>query len=82
MKNITVSIDFGTSNCAASWINPNTGIPEVVRFIESGTEKLPSVVHIANSGKISVGVTPYEDLERASPLDSEGYDEIINKYLG
>ena len=81
MKNITVSIDFGTSNCAASWINPNTGIPEVVRFKDSGSEKLPSVVHIADSGKITVGVTPYNNLEEASRMDGEERDEIINNTI-
>lgn len=81
MKNITVSIDFGTSNCAASWINPNTGIPEVVRFKDSGSEKLPSVVHIADSGKITVGVTPYYNLEEASRMDGEERDEIINNTI-
>lgn len=81
MKSITVGIDFGTSFCAASWINPNTGTPEVIRFKDSGAEKLPSIVHISNSGKITVGVTPYNNLEEASLMEGEERDEVLNNTI-
>lgn len=81
MNNIIVGIDFGTCNCSASWINPTTGNPEPIRFKDTGTEKMPSIVHISNSGKISVGLTPFNNLEEASFLDGEERDEILNNTI-
>lgn len=81
MSNIIVGIDFGTCNSSASWINPNTGVPEPIRFKDTGTEKMPSVVHISNSGKVSVGLTPYNNLEEASFLEGEERDEILNNTI-
>lgn len=63
---VTIGIDFGTSFCSASWINPNTGKPEAVRFKDTGSEKLPSVIAFSNSGKAFVGSGPYTQLENLS----------------
>lgn len=81
MTPITVGIDFGTSNCAASWINPATKLPEPVRFKDTGSEKMPSVVHISSSGKISVGLTPFNNLEEASFMEGEERDEVMNNTI-
>ena len=81
MTPITVGIDFGTSNCAASWINPATKLPEPVRFKDTGSEKMPSVVHISSSGKISVGVTPFNNLEEASFMEGDERDEVMNNTI-
>ena len=81
MTPITIGIDFGTSNCAASWINPATDMPEPVRFKDTGSEKMPSVVHISSSGKISVGVTPFNNLEEASFMEGDERDEVMNNTI-
>lgn len=59
----TIGIDFGTSFCSASWINPATGKPEAVRFKDTGSEKLPSIIAFSKSGKAFVGSGPYTQLE-------------------
>ena len=63
---VTIGIDFGTSFCSASWINPATGKPEAVRFRDCGSEKLPSVIAFASKGQPSVGSGPYMQLEDIS----------------
>ena len=60
---ITIGIDFGTSFCSASWINPATGKTEAVRFKDSGSEKIPSIIAFSKSGKALVGSGPYTQLE-------------------
>ncbi|UZJ40277.1 Hsp70 family protein [Prosthecochloris sp. SCSIO W1101] len=40
-----IGIDFGTSYTTAAWLNPKTGLPELIRFLDSGQEKLPSLVY-------------------------------------
>lgn len=68
---VTIGIDFGTSFCSASWLNPATGKPEAVRFRESGSEKMPSVVAFTRSNKVVVGDAPYLALEDAATADEE-----------
>jgi molecular chaperone DnaK (HSP70) len=51
----TISIDFGTSYTSAAWLNPATGQPEAIRFIENGKEKIPSLVYYPSSGDIVIG---------------------------
>lgn len=60
---VTIGIDFGTSFCSASWINPATGKPEAVRFKDTGSEKIPSIIAFSKSGKAFVGSGPYTQLE-------------------
>lgn len=40
-----IGIDFGTT-CKVAWINPFTGLPEAIPIVDSGSNLLPSVVHI------------------------------------
>ena len=60
-----IGIDFGTSFCSASWINPVTKRPEAVTFHETGTQKMPSVVYYQPDGNVLVGKTAYNYLEDA-----------------
>lgn len=62
----TIGIDFGTCFCSASWINPNTGNPEAVRFRDCGSEKMPSVIALTAQGNAFVGSGPYMQLEELS----------------
>lgn len=70
----TIGIDFGTSFCSASWINPNTEKPEAVRFKDCGNEKLPSIIAFSNSGKALVGSGPYTQLEDIA-IDSSLHED-------
>ena len=58
-----IGIDFGTSFCSASWVNPQTGRPEVITFHETGTAKIPSVVFLPDKGEPIIGQGPYRQLE-------------------
>lgn len=51
----TISIDFGTSFTSAAWINPKTEQPEPIRFIDTGMEKIPSLVYYPPKGEAIVG---------------------------
>ena len=65
----TISIDFGTSNTSAACLDPNTGKPEPIRFIDNGKEKLPSLVYYPKDGDIVVGepaLTPLTQLNKYS----------------
>jgi molecular chaperone DnaK (HSP70) len=68
---VTIGIDFGTSFCSASWINPITGNPEAVRFSDTGTEKMPSIVAFTSSDEIRIGNVPYQALEDAASADED-----------
>lgn len=39
-----LGIDFGSSYCTVSWLNPQSGKPEAVKFNGDGSVKLPSVL--------------------------------------
>ena len=46
----TLGIDFGTSFCTVSWINPKSGKPEAVVFDGDATVKMPSVMLATKDG--------------------------------
>lgn len=71
----TIGIDFGTSFCSASWINPATGKPEAVRFKECGSEKLPSIIAFNAKEQAFVGSGPYMQLEELSANTSLSQEE-------
>ena len=77
----TIGIDFGTSFCSASWINPATGKPEAVRFKDTELFKIPSVVYISPKGTVIVGQSAFENLEDAQGLADKDRDEIINNTI-
>lgn len=47
-----LGIDFGSSYCTVSWINPQSGKPEAVKFNGDGSVKLPSVLLSTEDGFI------------------------------
>lgn len=65
---VTIGIDFGTSFCSASWINPATGKPDAIRFKDTNSEKLPSIIHVDKHNNIQVGRVAAYALEE----DAEG----------
>lgn len=83
---VTIGIDFGTSFCSASWINPATGKPEAVRFKDTGSEKMPSIIAFSKSGKAFVGSGPYTQLENLAVdptlTEEEREMQLCNFYTG
>lgn len=83
---VTIGIDFGTSFCSASWINPATGKPEAVRFKDTGSEKIPSIIAFSKSGKAFVGSGPYTQLENLAVdptlTEEEREMQLCNFYTG
>ena len=62
-----ISIDFGTSFCTASWINPKTNVPEAIMFPNAvNYYKIPSVVMFPQKGDPIVGYKVYQQLENAA----------------
>lgn len=45
-----IGIDFGSSFSTVSWINPNSGKTEIVKFNGDGSVKLPSMVFASDEG--------------------------------
>lgn len=72
----TIGIDFGTSFTTAAWINPKTGLPEPIKFIETGLEKIPSVVFYSKYGP-EVGTLAYERIEKLNDYPKEEREEIL-----
>ena len=67
-----ISIDFGTSFCTASWVNPMTNVPEAIMFPNAvNYYKIPSVVMFPQNGVPIVGYRAFQQLENAaSAVDS------------
>lgn len=76
----TIGIDFGTSYCTASWINPSTRKPEPIRFIDNGQEKMPSVVYYQN-GKPVVGHLAYEMIEKLNHYPPDDRETILTNIV-
>ena len=71
-----IGIDFGTSFCTASWINPSTGQPQVIRF--DGHEKIPSMVYFPADGEPMVGWTAFQMIENCRTMErEEEVDEVM-----
>ena len=63
----TIGIDFGTTFTSASWVNPVTGFPEAITFLNAVDKcKIPSIVYFAPDGKPLVGYAPYMQIENAN----------------
>lgn len=62
-----IGIDFGTSFCTASWINPSTGQPQVIRF--SGHDKMPSMLYFPTAGEPMVGWTAFQMIENCRTME-------------
>lgn len=76
-----IGVDFGTSFCSASRINPDTQKPEVITFVEDGNVKMPSVVYIEDDNTISVGSGPAKQLERISRMPNDFRTKITQRTL-
>lgn len=62
-----IGIDFGTSFCTVSWVNPNTNMPETIMFPNAvNYYKIPSVVMFPAKGTPVVGYKAYQQLENAA----------------
>lgn len=72
-----IGIDFGTSFCSASWVNPQTGRPEVITFHETGTAKIPSVVFFPDKGEPYVGQGPLMQLENLGGLRDDQRQMVL-----
>ena len=72
-----IGIDFGTSFCTASWINPRTKLPEAITFHETGKQKMPSIVHYAANGNVVAGEAAYNLLEDSGRITDEGERNAI-----
>ena len=74
----TLGLDFGTTFCSASWINPKTGFPEAVTFPNAVDGcKIPSIVYFPPKGEPIVGFAPYIQIENAS---TQADREMIHRY--
>jgi formylglycine-generating enzyme required for sulfatase activity len=67
----TISIDFGISNTTAAWLDPKTCEPKPIRFIDNGTEKLPSLVYYPANGDVIVGELALTPLTRLNQFKNE-----------
>lgn len=79
-----IGIDFGTSRSSASWINPNTGKPEAVRFKDSSSEKLPSIIAFNSKEQPFVGSGPFMQLEELfanTSLSQEERDALLPYFV-
>lgn len=76
-----IGVDFGTSNSAASRLNPVTKAPEIITFIENGLSLIPSLAYINDEGEIDVGLLPQLQLERLSRYDAATKQKIIGHTL-
>lgn len=71
-----IGIDFGTSFCSASWINPRTRLPEAIIFHDISMQKMPSIVYYGPDG-IMVGMAAYNQLENSSGMKPEMRRQIV-----
>ncbi|MBQ9355764.1 MAG: Hsp70 family protein [Prevotella sp.] len=72
-----IGIDFGTSFCSASWVNPQTGRPEVITFHETGTAKIPSIVYFPDNGEPNVGQGPFMLLDNIGGLREDQRQMVL-----
>jgi len=77
----TIGIDFGTSFCSASWVNPITQKPESIIFNETGTVKIPSVIFFPESGEPQVGLGPYQQIESCGGFTEEQQIPILKNTI-
>nr|WP_320190665.1 Hsp70 family protein [uncultured Desulfobacter sp.] len=60
-----LGLDFGTNYISASYVNPASGRPEPVRFMDNGQEKMPALVYYSEQG-VLVGQGVQSMLEQLS----------------
>ena len=75
-----LGIDFGSSFCTVSWLNPQSGKPEAVKFNGDGSVKLPSVLLCTDDG-FMVGFEAASYLEEVSKLPYEQRIEFMANFI-
>ena len=45
-----IGLDFGTNFISASRLNPESGKPEIIRFLDNGQEKMPALAFYNEHG--------------------------------
>lgn len=74
----TIGIDFGTTFSSASWVNPKTGFPEEIKFLNAVDKcKIPSIIYFQPQGKPLVGYAPYMQIENANTAADR---DVIHRY--
>ena len=71
-----IGIDFGTSFCTSSRLNPVTGKPEVITFHETGLQKMPSLVYYSPDG-VMVGDSVADMLENSANMPEEDRTDLF-----
>ena len=71
-----IGIDFGTSYCTSSRLNPVTGKPEVITFHETGLQKMPSLVYYSPDG-VMVGDPVADMFENSVSLPEEEREDLL-----
>lgn len=75
-----LGIDFGSSFCTVSWLNPQSGKPEAVKFNGDGSVKLPSVLLCTEDGFI-LGFEAQSYLDEVSKLPYEQRMEMMADFI-
>ena len=75
-----IGIDFGTTFCTASWVNPKNNTPEAIMFPDAvNVYKIPSVVMFPEKGNPIVGTPAYLQIENAA--SSASMDVIMSRTI-
>ena len=75
-----LGIDFGSSYCTVSWLNPNSSKPEAVKFNGDGSVKLPSVLLGTEDG-FMLGYQAASFFDEISKLPSEQRMEMLANFI-
>ncbi len=68
----TLGIDFGTTKTLVSWLNPQTGKPELIR-LGRGSDYLPTSVFVEEDGSMVFGNDADDELARDAIRYSRGF---------
>lgn len=72
-----IGIDFGTSYCTASWVNPATGRPEAIVFNETGMSKMPSIVYYPRDSEPVVGLAAKNQLDNCGQMNEDNRRQTL-----
>lgn len=75
-----LGIDFGSSYCTVSWLNPQSGKPEAVKFNGDGSVKLPSVLLGTEDGFV-LGFQAVSYLDEVTKLPYDQRMEMTANFI-
>ncbi len=75
-----IGVDFGSSFTTVSWINPQHGSPEIVKFNGDGTVKYPSVI-LGTNGGLVMGPHALSILGEVNKLGIESKFELMANFV-